>query len=136
MARVCAEANGAAQSRTMSATAHTDDSVSACSIRNGRQGAVLHRRCGTIPRMAEVRPFAEKDLSEVAELFARVHPDGEWSRFREMLFGNPWIDAAMPSWIARDAGRVAGFIGVVPRPMRHRGTAVNAAVLPQRMIEP
>jgi len=86
--------------------------------------------------MAEVRPFAERDLSEVAELFVRTHPDGEWSRFREMLFANPWLDSAMPSWIARDAGRVAGFIGVVPRPMRHRGKAVNAAVLTQLMTEP
>jgi hypothetical protein len=86
--------------------------------------------------MAEVRPFAEQDLPGVADLFARLHPDGEWSRFREVLFGNPWIDSAMPSWVAREAGRVVGFLGVIPRPMRHRGKAVNAAVLTQLMMEP
>ena len=86
--------------------------------------------------MTEVRPLEKRDLSEVADLFARARPAGEWSRFSEMCFANPWLDAAMPSWIARDAGRVAGFIGVAPRPMRYRGKPVRAAVLTQLMIEP
>ncbi|MEA3191876.1 MAG: hypothetical protein QOD26_209 [Betaproteobacteria bacterium] len=93
--------------------------------------------------MAEVRPFQERDLSEVAALFARVYPDGGWSSpaacaayFQEMFFGNPWADASLPSWVARDGDRTVGFIGVVPRPMRLRSKPVRAAVLTQLMIDP
>jgi hypothetical protein len=86
--------------------------------------------------MTEVRPLKKRDLSEVAELFARVRPNGDWSRFSEMCFANPWIDAALPSWIARDAGRIAGFIGVVPRPMRYRGKPARAAVLTPLIMQP
>ena len=108
------------------------------------EGAVLHPRAEQSPAMAEVRPFQERDLSEVAALFARVHPDdGGWpseaacaAYFQEMFFGNPWADPALPSWVARDGERVVGFIGVMPRPMRHRGKPVRAAVLTQLMVEP
>jgi hypothetical protein len=93
--------------------------------------------------MAEIRPFEERDLSEVADLFARVHPDGGWpsdgscaAYFQEMFFGNPWLDAALPSWLAHEGERIIGFIGVVPRPMRLRDKPVRAAVLTQLMIDP
>jgi len=93
--------------------------------------------------MSEIRPLDERDIPEVVDLFARVHPhEGLASEgacaayFREMFFGNPWVDAALPSWVARDGGRVVGFIGVVPRPMLHRGRRLRAAVLTQLMIEP
>jgi len=94
--------------------------------------------------MTEVRPFQERDLSEVAALFARVHPhEGGWpseaacaAYFQEMFFGNPWADPALPSWVARDGERIVGFVGVMPRPMRYRGKPVRAAVLTQLMVEP
>lgn len=70
--------------------------------------------------MAVVRPFEEQDLSEVAGLFPR---------FQELFLRNPWTDASLSSWVARDGGRIVGVVGVMPRPMRLRGKPVRAAVL-------
>jgi hypothetical protein len=93
--------------------------------------------------MAEIRPFEEQDIPDVVGLFGRVYPDGGWPSpgacggyFQEMFFANPWADKSLPSWVARDGERIVGFIGVVPRPMRHRSRPVRAAVLTQLMIEP
>ena len=92
--------------------------------------------------MVEVRPFQERDLSEVAGLFARVHPGGGWpseaacaAYFQEVFFGNPWTDPALPSWVARDGERVVGFVGIMPRPMRQRSKPVRAVVLTQLMVD-
>lgn len=93
--------------------------------------------------MAEIRPLDERDIPDVVELFGRVHSHAGWASpgacaayFQEMFFANPWRDAGQPSWVARDGDRVVGFIGVQPRPMRHGGKPVRAAVLTQLMIEP
>src|SRR4051812_5223476 len=93
--------------------------------------------------MAEIHPLGERDIPEVVDLFARVHPREGWASqgacaayFRELFFGNPWVDAALPYRVARDGGRIVGFVGVVPRPMLHRGRPLRAAVLTQLMIDP
>lgn len=93
--------------------------------------------------MAEIRPLAERDIPEVVDLFGRVHPQSGWASpgacagyFQEIFFGNPWRDAALPSWVARESGRIVGFVGVVPRPMQYRGRPLRAAVLTQLMVEP
>src|SRR5260221_649660 len=109
----------------------------------GQRERRFHRRAEQSPAMAEIRPFEERDLSDVAGLFARGHPGGGWTSeaacaayFRGMFFGNPWADPSLPSWVARDRERGVGFVGVMPRPMRHRGKPGRAAVLAQLMIEP
>ena len=50
---------------------------------------------------AGLRELAEADLPAVAQLFERVYPQHRWadraaseSNLREVLFGNPWRDAA------------------------------------------
>jgi hypothetical protein len=93
--------------------------------------------------MAAIRPLSQGDLREVARLFGSVHPQargvsqGECEAyFHHMFFGNPWVDAALPSWLAHDGPRVVGFIGVVPRPMRLHGRPLRAAVVTQLMVEP
>lgn len=70
--------------------------------------------------MLDVRPFEQRDLPEVAALSPR---------FQEIFLGNPWVDASLPSWVAREGSRIVGLVGVMPRPMRHRGKPVRAAVL-------
>ena len=42
----------------------------------------------------------------------------------------------LPSWVATEGARAVGFIGVMPRPMRLRGRALQAAVVTQLMVEP
>ncbi len=56
--------------------------------------------------------------------------------FELVFFGNPWRDEALPSLVHEDAsGAVTGFLGVVPRPMLHRGREVRLAVTTQFMAE-
>jgi hypothetical protein len=92
--------------------------------------------------MAGIRRFEEQDLPGVARLFTRVYPDAGWpshadlqAYFREVFFGNPWVDPALPSWVAEEPAGIVGFIGVVPRTMRHNGRAVRAAVVTQLMTD-
>ena len=92
--------------------------------------------------MAAIRPLAEQDIAELTGLYGRVYPRERSScpaqreaYFREIFFGNPWFDPAFRSWVAQDAGRIVGFIGVMPRPMRHQGQALQAAVVTQLMVD-
>ena len=92
--------------------------------------------------MAGVRPFATGDIPAVAQLFSRVHPRSYWNSpgeceayFQEIFFANPWVDERLPSWVAMEGARAVGFIGVIPRPMRLCGRALQAAVVTQLMVE-
>jgi len=73
--------------------------------------------------MVTLRTLAENDIPAVAALFGRVYPEHRWasqatceSYFREILFDNPWRDLQLPSWVAEENGRIAGFQAVMPRP--------------------
>ena len=57
--------------------------------------------------MAAVRVLREDDVPGAVELFERTYPQHRWASrsdcegyFREILFGNPWRDAGLPSWVA------------------------------------
>lgn len=93
--------------------------------------------------MATIRVFAEDDVPAAAALFARVYPEHRWrsqvaceAYFREMLFENPWRDPEIPSWIAEENGRVAGFYAVMPRRMLLRGRTIRVAVGCQFIMAP
>jgi hypothetical protein len=93
--------------------------------------------------MATVRPFVEDDIPAVAALFERAYPDQHWESaaareayFREILFDNPWRDLDLPSWVAEEESRMAGFAGVMPRRMVFRGRAIRVAVGCQFMVDP
>ena len=93
--------------------------------------------------MAGIRPLAAGDIPAVAQLFSRVYPQNRWGSqsaceayFQEIFFANPWVAAQLPSWVAMEGARAVGFIGVMPRPMRLRGSPLQAAVLTQLMVEP
>ncbi|MBI1849666.1 MAG: hypothetical protein HYR85_04925 [Planctomycetes bacterium] len=92
--------------------------------------------------MPAVRAFYESDVPEVADLFVRsFRPGGSASAAavaaytRRAYFANPWRDDAYPCLVheGRD-GRIDGFLGVIPRPVRFRGAAMTAAVAGNFMV--
>jgi hypothetical protein len=90
-----------------------------------------------------IREFHEGDLAEVAGLFCRVfrakgraNPAAVAGHLRDVYLGHPWPDADSPSLVLEDGGRVRGFFGVLPFPMRFRGAAVRAAVGGNYMVDP
>ena len=85
----------------------------------------------------------EDDVPAVVALFGRVFPEYRWtsqaaceSYFREMLFNNPWYDPQLPSWVAEEGNRIAGFQAVLPRRMLLRGRPIRVAVGCQLMVDP
>ncbi len=94
--------------------------------------------------MAEIRPFAEGDLSPVALMFAKVFPEAEHAPqsdvreyIRAVFLKNPWYDPTLPSQVAQDAdGTIIGFLGVVPRHMLWRGRRIRVVVSLNLMVAP
>lgn len=85
--------------------------------------------------MAGIRPFVEGDVSRVADLVWKILHEQQGSApstlkvyIDKLFLRNPWVDQSMCSLIYEDsAGKVAGFFGVVPRPMSIQGKAVRLA---------
>jgi len=92
--------------------------------------------------VSEIRAFAEEHVGEVAALFLRVMRGRREAPgaalqdyFREIFFSNPWASADLPSLVYLSEGAVAGFLGVVPRPMEFREKPIRAAVATQFMVD-
>lgn len=90
-----------------------------------------------------VREARAEDLPHVADLHARVFgstsgrtPRALAEYFEEILFRNPWRDAALPSFVSVRNGEITGFLGVVPRPMRIGQRIIRVAVCTQFMVDP
>jgi len=81
-----------------------------------------------------VRPLAEPDIPQVADLYWTVlrerkgpTPPAVQSFLKELYFTNPWMDSALPSLVHDEKGKIAGFLGVVPRKMSFKGETVRIA---------
>jgi len=75
-----------------------------------------------------VRPLAENDIPQVADLYWTVlrerkgpPPPAFHSCLHELYFTNPWMDSALPSLVYDEQGKIAEFLGVVPRKMCLQG---------------
>ena len=93
--------------------------------------------------VGEIRAFVESDLPAVAELYARVFPQGRQysqarlqARFNRVLLQNPWHDPSIPSLIYEQEGRIVGFLGVVVRPMMLGNVPLRVAVSNHFMVDP
>lgn len=93
--------------------------------------------------VAKVREFEEADLPQVVDLFGRVFPENGWESaaactayFREIFFANPWRALQVPSWVAQTDGQIAGFGGMVGRPMLFRGEPLKVAVGCNLIVDP
>jgi len=81
-----------------------------------------------------VRPLAKDDIPQVADLYwtvltehKGVTPPFVRSFLEELYFTNPWLDRSLPSLVYDEKGKIAGFLGVVPRKMLLRGEPVRIA---------
>lgn len=91
-----------------------------------------------------VRPLAEEDLEQVTELHRRMMPGaGELppeavrERLSRLLLQHPWRSQYLQSLVYQEtAGRIAGCIGVMPRPMTFQGRPVTAAVSHSFIVDP
>lgn len=97
--------------------------------------------------MSAIRPFAAADIPQVADLHRRVFgtaaaeapgwPEVYRAYLSEVFLRTPADDGAPASLVAEDsAGRIAGFLGVVPRRMAFEGRPVIMAVCSQFVVDP
>jgi hypothetical protein len=93
--------------------------------------------------VGSIRPFVEADVAAVAELrrerfrlTRRQDPEALAAYIRAVFLQNPWRDDALPSLVYEDAGRIAGFVGVIPRLMMFRGRTLRVVVSTQFMVDP
>jgi hypothetical protein len=91
-----------------------------------------------------VRPASEQDLPAIVALYARVYPDRvgpslekRTAYMRCILNQHPWQSPSLPSLAYEDrAGRLVGFLGVLPRPMLANGRPIVMAVSHHFMVDP
>lgn len=86
--------------------------------------------------MGKVRKFETSDIGEIIGLNARMFPGSasltreiQEGLFREVCFGNPWLDPEISSLVhVEPDGRISGFLGIVPRQMSFKGKKIRVAV--------
>src|SRR5439155_1097840 len=67
----------------------------------------------------------------------RDSPDRLAHYLEQIFCRHPWADEELTSLVYEDErGRVAGFLGIIPRPLRFQGEPVRAAVATQLMVAP
>ena len=107
---------------------------------------MLHKteaRQGACALAKRIRAFTPDDVPQVVELHKNVFPTNSIlpreleAHFRRLFFENPWYDAELPSLVYQeDGGKIGGFYGVIPRPMRMKGRLIRVAVSSQFMVDP
>jgi hypothetical protein len=83
-----------------------------------------------IPRVVALRRRAFRHTAQLTTAEAEAY-------FALSYFDHPFRDMGVPSLVYEDqSGELAGFLGVLPRPMRFRGEPVRLAVSTQFMVDP
>lgn len=95
-----------------------------------------------------IRSFRKEDIPRVADLYQRLLLTEAPSRrnlpasalpdyLEKIIFHNPWYDEELPSMVFEDAaGKVIGFLGVIPRRLLLRDQPIRAAMSFHLMVEP
>ena len=93
------------------------------------RGRIRTLERGDIPQLVALTQEAFLDSERAGDSMAAY--------FERIFFHNPWIDPDLPSLVYEDeAGRVGGFVGVVPRRMMFRGERIRVAVTTQLVVAP
>lgn len=91
-----------------------------------------------------VRPLAEADIPQVAELYWSYMrhqkgsaPPGLQPFLRELYFKNPFSDSAVPSLVYEDkSGKIVGFLGGIVRKMSLAGQSIRVAFGGNLVVHP
>ncbi|HLK63966.1 MAG TPA: GNAT family N-acetyltransferase [Bryobacteraceae bacterium] len=94
-----------------------------------------------------VRRFVSEDIPQVAELHRRLYRESEQPSpalersyrgfFQDVYLNNPWYSETLGPLACEDGeGKIIGFLGVMPRPMRINGRPIQAAVSSMFMVDP
>lgn len=94
--------------------------------------------------MRFIRPIERHEIPQIADLHWRVFthglghpPAGLEGYLDEMVFQQPWGRSDLSSLVYQDKnGKIIGFLGIVPRPMRMDGKPIWGAVCTQLMVDP
>lgn len=90
--------------------------------------------------MIKVRPFEQSDIPGVRQLHGKAFQDAEnppSAYFEEFFFRSPCADPDIrPLVYEADDGRIAGFLGVLPRRFSLRGRTVSVAMAAKFMVDP
>jgi hypothetical protein len=98
------------------------------------------------PKLSYVRQFKEDDIPQVADVHRRVfHLAGHTSPelldsyrawFTQVFLNNPWRNEAVGSLVYQDeAGRITGFLGVMPQRMAWNGHPVQVAIMSNFVVD-
>jgi hypothetical protein len=98
------------------------------------------------PKRNPVRSFREDDLPQVADLHRTVFAiaksttpellDEYRNYFDRVFLNNPWRDGAVGPLVYEDpAGRITGFMGVMPRRLQIAGQPVQLAIMSQFVVD-
>lgn len=93
--------------------------------------------------MSQIRTLTSEDIPAIANMFQRTFRDGSTeapsslrSYLQSVFLEHPWQDPAISSRVhVTDAGRVNGFIGVLPVRMMLDGQPVRAALGSSLMVD-
>lgn len=103
----------------------------------------VEARQGAYTLTKRIRTFTPDDIPQVVELHKKVFPANSVlpheleSHFQRLFFENPWYDVELPSLVYQeDGGKIGGFYGVIPRPMRMKDRLIRVAVSSQFMVDP
>ena len=91
-----------------------------------------------------VRAFRVEDLPGIVHLLGKIFPrspeatlDIKEDIISELLLNNPWHDERLPSLVYESGeGKITGFLGVAPRPMRINDRPVTATISYNLMVDP
>ena len=98
-------------------------------------------------KIKPIRPFAIKDIPQVADMFKRLllsdgpsrrelTPDALSDYFEQVFFRSPWHDEELPPLVYQESdGRIVGFLGVVSRRMSLRDRPIRMAISFHLMVE-
>lgn len=91
-----------------------------------------------------IRPLRQHDVESVAQLHESIMPKSQYltrdslrAYLSRILMQHPWRTDSLPSLVYEENdGRIAGCLGVVPRPMLFQGQPFTAAVGHSYIVDP